>query len=95
MPRYVICYDIASNSRRRKVADCLNSYGDRVQGSVFELRVNQRLFKQCLDQVKARIDPEIDQVAIYVLCATCESHRFYLGASEAAKSIGEEHVFIA
>ena len=95
MPRYVICYDIASDSRRRKVADCLDSYGDRVQGSVFELLVGQRLFRQCVDQIKTQIDPQADRVAVYVLCATCETHRFYWGGGDAVKSVGEESVFIA
>ncbi len=95
MPRYVVCYDITNNKRRKKVADCLDSYGDRAQKSVFELKVSLRNYKRCLDQVNALIDPVVDQVAVYHLCANCESNRRYHGSSAKARTIGEEQVFIA
>ena len=44
MSRFVVCYDVADNKRRYKVAACLDGYGDRVQGSVFELRIERALF---------------------------------------------------
>ena len=33
--RYVIAYDVASDTRRTRVAKTLESYGDRIQFSVF------------------------------------------------------------
>jgi len=95
MFRYIICYDISSNSRRRKVAACLDALGDRVQKSVFELRASKTLLQQCLDQIEARINPDVDQVAVYQLCSNCDARRSYLGANESVRSIGEEQVFIA
>ena len=94
MGRYVFCYDIASDKRRRKVADCLDSYGDRVQESVFELSVSQRRFERCFEGVSALIDAAVDQVAVYQLCGSCEHRRKYVGANEAVRTIGEESVFI-
>ncbi len=95
MPRYIVCYDITDDSRRRKVAECLDSYGDRIQGSVFELRLPARLIRECKDQLKDRIDTSEDRVAIYMLCAGCDNRREYFGHSDDDMSIGEEHVFIA
>ena len=37
---FVICYDIASDGRRRRVAETLESYGRRVQYSVFRCRLS-------------------------------------------------------
>ncbi len=95
MPRYVFCYDIASNRRRRKVAECLESFGDRVQESVFEVKVDRRRFERCLARVRALIELVDDQVAVYTLCARCSDRRQHFGASATAGSIGEEQVFIA
>lgn len=39
MSLYFIAYDIASNVRRKQVADILHRYGLRVQLSVFEVRL--------------------------------------------------------
>ncbi len=95
MSRFVVCYDIADNKRRYKVAACLDGYGDRVQGSVFELRVERTLLDRCLDEVSGLIDAAEDSVVVYRLCAACEKERVYWGVGEQVAHIGEEDVFIA
>ncbi len=95
MLRFVVCYDITSDHRRRKVAECLDAYGDRVQDSVFEMLVDRMLFDKCISDLSGLIDPTEDTVAVYRLCATCEKERFYLGVGEKAERVGEEDVFIA
>ncbi len=94
MPRYAIAYDISNNSRRRKVFNCLDSIGDRVQNSVFEMVVSQPMFEKCLSQVKELIDISEDRVVVYFLCNTCESKRLYLGVNDGIRDIGDEQVFI-
>ena len=94
MPRFVVCYDITSDQRRRRVAACLDAYGDRVQDSVFELLVERALFDKCLSELSGLIDSTEDTVAVYRLCAACEKERFYLGVGEKAERVGEEDVFI-
>lgn len=89
-----MCYDIASNRRRRKVAACLDAYGDRVQNSVFELPVDRNLLDKCIGELSGLIDPAEDHVAVYRLCSTCETERLYLGLSETVSNIGKEDVFI-
>lgn len=39
---YIIAYDIASDRRRRRVADLLELHATRVQGSVFETILTMR-----------------------------------------------------
>ena len=80
---------------RYKVAACLDGYGDRVQGSVFELRIERALLDRCLAEVFGLIDTEEDSVVAYRLCAACEKERIYLGVGEQVAHIGEEDVFIA
>ncbi len=94
MPRYAIAYDISCDSRRRKVSDYLDSLGDRVQNSVFELVVSHSILEHCLNQVKQFIDLNEDKVAVYFMCSNCESKRIYLGIQEGVSDIGSEHVFV-
>ncbi len=94
MPRYTIAYDISNNSRRRKVANCLDSYGDRVQNSVFEMVVSPLMLQNCLNQVRNIIDSAEDKVAVYFICSNCESKRLYLGKDEDIYNVGNEDVFI-
>lgn len=51
MSLYVACYDIASDSRRARVADLLKSYGRRVQFSVFEIDVDPDEFEELRFQI--------------------------------------------
>ena len=94
MARFIVCYDVASNRRRRKVAACLDAYGDRVQNSVFELPTDRKLFDRCLRELTSLIHPGQDRVAVYRLCSACEPERRYLGMSDSIANIGEEEVFI-
>ena len=95
MSRFVVCYDVANNKRRSKVAACLDGYGDRVQDSVFELSVNRALLDQCITEVSGLINAAEDSVIVYRLCTACERERVYLGVGEQVAHIGEEEVFIA
>jgi len=40
MPRYLAAYDISHDARRRAVARALARWGERVQESVFHLRID-------------------------------------------------------
>ena len=94
MPHYSIAYDIANNSRRRKVANLLDSYGDRVQNSVFEMVITKSMLETCLKRMKELLDLKEDKVVVYFLCKVCESKRIYIGDMEDSHTIGEEQVFI-
>lgn len=94
MARFVVCYDVANDRRRREIAACLDGYGDRIQESVFELAVDRALMEGCLAEISAIIDRSEDNIAIYRLCGSCERERSYLGVGATADRVGEEAVFI-
>lgn len=91
--RYVICYDISSNDRRRRVSECLDGYGDRIQRSVFEAVLDAKLLKACLSELADLIDSDEDSIAAYALCASCDDRRVYRGSAE-GRNIGDEEVYI-
>jgi len=94
MPRYAVAYDIADNSRRRKVSNLLDSYGDRVQNSVFEMVVTKPMLETCLTRMKKFLNLKEDKVVVYFLCKVCQSKRIYLGDVDDTDEIGDEQVFI-
>ena len=94
MARFVVCYDVADDRRRRRIAACLDGYGDRVQESVFELVVDRVLMENCLAEISTLIDLSEDNIAVYRLCGSCERERSYLGVGAVADHVGDETVFI-
>ena len=90
--RYIVCYDVSDDKRRRKISELLDGYGDRIQDSVFELPVESSLMDECLDQLTDFVKKSEDNVAIYRLCSSCDSERTYFG--EAVSNIGEEASFV-
>lgn len=92
MPRFVVCYDVTDDRRRRKIAKILDSYGDRVQESVFEMVLEEEAMEECRSRIENQIDQAEDCIAIYRLCRSCERSRQYLYASD--PRIGEETVFV-
>ena len=92
--RYVICYDIADDKRRKRVADVLDSHGDRIQESVFEIFVSRARFEGCLEVLESTINQQEDRLAIYALCASCDRKAIYFGVSSDSPRVGEEEVFI-
>ena len=68
---YAISYDISDDKRRLKVAKVLKDFGQRVQLSVFEARLEPSE----LGRLKKRLTPILDQaedsVRLYPLCGAC------------------------
>ncbi len=92
--RYVICYDIADDRRRRRVAECLEGYGERVQDSVFEAMLDRRLLDKLMELVKPNLDDGEDRLVIYSLCRACDGRRIDLGVAAAAPRVGDPLVII-
>jgi CRISPR-associated protein Cas2 len=67
----VVSYDIVNDKKRLRVAKTLKSYGERVQKSVFECRLDDRLYLKMKREVEKIIDWEEDGVRYYILCAGC------------------------
>lgn len=62
--RYIVAYDVASDARRARVAKTLESYGDRLQYSVFLVDVKPAKLVRLKVRVRAHIEPVTDSVLI-------------------------------
>lgn len=71
---YVVSYDITNDKRRRKVVKYLESYGVRVQYSVFETELNQDQLKKLIKGLKKQIKKDEDTIRIYPISK--ESRRY-------------------
>ncbi|MFT4035238.1 MAG: CRISPR-associated endonuclease Cas2 [Patulibacter sp.] len=81
--RYVIAYDIGDDRRRQRVYATLDRVGDRMQGSVWELDVDATALADVLDRVVSIIDPAIDSILVYRVCASCVNASIAAGAAPA------------
>jgi CRISPR-associated protein Cas2 len=74
MQKLVVVYDITDNTTRRIVGEILEGYGTRVNRSVFECQVKHTKERQVLEAtLQKEIDPKVDSLRIYTVCATCMS----------------------
>jgi CRISPR-associated protein Cas2 len=60
--RYLVSYDIANARRLRRVAKCLESYGTRLQFSVFECPLDDLRLAQAKAALAEIINTDHDQV---------------------------------
>ncbi|MBF0177527.1 MAG: CRISPR-associated endonuclease Cas2 [Magnetococcales bacterium] len=90
--RYIICYDVAHDRRRRRLSICLDGFGDRVQESVFEAVLDRLLFDKMISAIKAIISAKQDSVLIYPLCTPCAGKVQRIGVPGPVP--GEEKVFV-
>lgn len=68
----LVTYDVetqdkSGQKRLRRVATICQNYGQRVQKSVFECRVNQQQLEEMTHQLTQVIDKERDSLRIYLL----------------------------
>ena len=91
MMRYIISYDIPDDKRRLHLAKVLLDFGDRVQYSVFEAILSQKLFDKLIEKIATVIDPAEDSVRIYPMCAMCEGNIKIMGRGDLPK---QEDVYI-
>jgi CRISPR-associated protein Cas2 len=64
---YLVCYDITKDSRRVRVAKLLETYGMRVQQSVFELVLNEQQYATLEKRLVKLLDRREDQLRFYPL----------------------------
>lgn len=67
----VVSYDIVDDKKRLRVAKLLRNYGERVQKSVFECRLGDKMYLKMKREIEKIIDWEEDGVRYYNLCAGC------------------------
>lgn len=82
--RYVIAYDVHDDRRRSRLAKKLESYGDRVQFSVFVIDVRTARFERLRAALVRLIEPQEDSVLFCdmgPLTASLDTRFSYLGLS--------------
>jgi len=68
----IVSYDIQDDKRRAKIHKALKSFGEWVQYSVFECRLEQKDYLRLRDRLDRLIDKKAgDNVRFYFLCDRC------------------------
>lgn len=80
--QYVVCYDIADDRRRDRVAAALLDYGPRVQESVFVANLDEQLAAKLEARLAKLVDEHFDRVHIFALCAACGTRTKVMGSAE-------------
>lgn len=78
---WVFVYDVSDDTIRSKVAHVLEQFGDRVQESVFECRLDAPALKEVTRRLRAVIEaPEHGNVRVYRACVDCLAQSIGIGA---------------
>ena len=85
---YIIAYDIADNKRRLRVAKTLESWGYRIQESVFQLRLDTATLTRVRSSLAVLISESDDVIHIYPICSSCADRADILGAAIALDDVG-------
>ena len=80
--QYVVCYDIADDRRRERIAAALLDYGPRVQESVFVANLDEELARKMIARIERLVDEGLDRVHIFELCAACSGKTKTMGTAE-------------
>ncbi len=87
---YIVSYDISDDKKRNKVAKTLLDFGTRVQYSVFECILDDKLLEKMTSKL-GKVVSDQDSIRIYALCARCEGVVKVFGSGKVTK---DENVFI-
>ena len=88
----LVSYDICDPKRLPRVANLLESYGIRVQYSVFECILSERQVQDMERKLKRLIKLEVDSVRFYRICESCKEQITVLGQGKVSEN---EYYFIA
>ena len=71
--RFLVCYDITDDLLRNKIVKILESYGERIQYSVFEFNLTKaRILEMKNKLIKEKLlDKKRMSFSIYPLCEEC------------------------
>jgi len=80
MQNIVVVYDIVDDKTRRIVGEILEGFGRRVNRSVFECQVKHvKQRKKLEDALTREINPKVDSLRVYTVCANCMASSTVLG----------------
>ncbi|MCK4257659.1 MAG: CRISPR-associated endonuclease Cas2 [Halanaerobiales bacterium] len=92
MKRYVICYDITDDKRRRRIYELLKDHGQRMQYSIFECMIDEKTFVMLKFKLRRLMDCAADSIIIYSICANCEEKIISMGFYYGGKKKGGEFI---
>jgi CRISPR-associated protein Cas2 len=78
----VVSYDVPDDRRRTRLARILKDFGERVQYSVFECRLDERALQTLRLRITRLIDPQEDSLRIYHLCLECDRRLETVGTAK-------------
>ena len=78
----IVAYDVPSDRRRTRLAHALKDFGERVQSSVFECRLEVEDLDRLRARVRKLLKTEEDRLRIYCLCASCSPQVELFGAGK-------------
>lgn len=87
----VVVYDIKNDRRRSRVAKTMEDYGTRVQYSVFECNINEKILDNMNNTLASVIDEKDDKIRVYRLCKKCLYSVQILGSGDITE---DENVYI-
>ncbi len=83
----LVAYDVTDARRLRKVAQVCKDYGLRIEYSVFECDLEERVFLEFWRRLLMLIDPEKDRLISYRICAGCVAEIRSAGVLEHPKKV--------
>ncbi|WP_028709296.1 CRISPR-associated endonuclease Cas2 [Propionicicella superfundia] len=83
----IAAYDVADDMRRARLAALLQTYGDRVQQSVFILEADSDSFSELQASATKIIDAEDDSLWFLRQCAHCWEQAVCLGQAQAPSRV--------
>ena len=78
----LIAYDITRDSRRARLAALLQSWGDRIQYSVFLCTIGDEQASSLVQEIAKVIDADEDSVFVVRQCKCCWDSLHTLGQGE-------------
>jgi CRISPR-associated protein Cas2 len=63
--KWVVCFDIKDDKKRKIIGDMLGEYGVRVQRSVFEIEITDTKLEKILEKIERMIDNKEDSLRFY------------------------------
>lgn len=94
---YVICYDIASDRLRNRIAKTLEGYGRRVQYSVFECDLTDRQYRELYGRLLTLMQEagaEEGNICFYSICKNCVGKKQIIGVPKEPDGYPDDDVII-
>ena len=82
--QYVICYDVADDHRRARLALALQDFGKRIQESVFVANLDAELAGRMRERAGRWVDERTDRLHVFALCEACVGRTEQVGGGPAA-----------